>query len=56
MKPMKQILLRDIFQLHFYKRDLMNICLRQHTYGNKVETWKFKATESADYLLVNGLW
>ena len=34
MKAMKQILLRDIFQLHFYKRDLMNICLRQ------LETYK----------------
>ena len=34
MKAMKQILLRDIFQLHFYKRDLMNICLCQ------LETYK----------------
>ena len=28
MKAMKQILLRDIVQVHFYKQDLMNICLR----------------------------
>ena len=34
MKAMKQILLRDIFQVHFYKQDLMNICLRL------VETYK----------------
>ena len=34
MKAMKQILQRDIFQLHFYKQELMNICLRQ------LETYK----------------
>ena len=34
MKAVKQILLRDIFQLHFNKQDLIDICLRQ------LETYK----------------
>ena len=45
----------DIFQLHFYKRDLMNICLRQlETYRILCEFFQVKnlhmTLQGCDYL------